>query len=106
LSWVAQTRRGHGYTRKVDDSIALIVDFEGPALARLGADAELEGVVTVDPNGKLMETNAYRNDITGGWRMAVRLRRNDDTKPVELRGYLRQGNDTLSETWSYILPPN
>jgi glucans biosynthesis protein len=106
LSWVTQTRRGHGYTRKVDDSIALIVDFEGPALARLGADAELESVVTVDPNGKLMETNAYRNDITGGWRMAVRLRRNDDTKPVELRGYLRQGNDTLSETWSYILPPN
>jgi glucans biosynthesis protein len=105
LSWVSQTRRGHGYLRKVDDSIALIVDFEGPALAKLAPDVELTGVVTADANGKLMETNAYRNDVTGGWRLAVRLRRNDETKPVELRGYLRNGTETLSETWSYILPP-
>ncbi|MGB6053720.1 MAG: glucan biosynthesis protein G [Burkholderiaceae bacterium] len=106
LSWVTQTRRGHGYTRKVDDSIALIVDFEGPVLARMGPEDELEGVVTTDANGKLLETNAYRNEVTGGWRLAVRFRRNDDAKPVELRGYLRKNNDTLSETWSYILPPN
>ena len=92
----AQVRRQHRAGRR----------FRRTGAGAAGADAELEGVVTVDPNGKLIETNAYRNDITGGWRMAVRLRRNDDTKPVELRGYLRQGNDTLSETWSYILPPN
>jgi periplasmic glucans biosynthesis protein len=101
LSWVVQTRRGHGYLRKVDDSIALIIDFEGPALAKLPPDTELQGIVTSDANGKLLETNAYRNDVTGGWRLAVRMRRNDDAKPVELRGYLRQGNETLSETWSY-----
>ena len=106
LSWVTQTRRGHGYTRKVDDSIALIVDFEGPALKKLAADAKLEGVVTMDANGKLLETNVYRNDVTGGWRMVLRLHRNDDGKPIELRGHLRSGSDTLSETWSYILPPN
>lgn len=106
LSRVTQTRRGHGYTRKVDDSIALIVDFEGPALKKLPADTKLEGIVTADANGKLMETNAYRNDVTGGWRMAVRLRRNDEAKPVELRGHLKNGTETLSETWSYILPSN
>ncbi|NMM27018.1 MAG: glucan biosynthesis protein G [Glaciimonas sp.] len=106
LSWVTQTRRGHGYTRKVDDSIALIVDFEGPALKKLPADTELQGIVSGDANGQLMEINTYRNSETGGWRMAVRLRRNDVTKPVELRGHLRSGNETLSETWSYILPPN
>jgi glucans biosynthesis protein len=105
-SWVTQTRRGHGYARKVDDSIALIVDFEGPALKKLGADAKLEGLVTIDANGKVMETNAYRNEATGGWRMLVRLHRNDPAKPVELRGQLRNGKETLSETWSYILPPN
>ena len=106
LSWVTQTRRGHGYTHKVDDSLALIVDFEGPALAKLAPETKLEGVVTTDANGKLLETTAYRNDVTGGWRLAVRFNRTDDTKPVELRGYLRKDNDTLSETWSYILPPN
>lgn len=106
LARVTQTRRGHGYTRKVDDSVALIVEFEGPALKKLAADAKLEGVVTVDANGKLLETNTYRNEVTGGWRMAVRMHRNDLAKAVELRGFLRNGDDTLSETWSYILPPN
>ncbi|MGI4847338.1 MAG: glucan biosynthesis protein G [Janthinobacterium lividum] len=106
LSWVSQTRRGQGYTRKTDDGVALIVDFEGPALKKLGAETKLDGVVSVDANGKLLETNVYRNEVTGGWRLAVRLRRNDDAKPVELRGYLRNGAETLSETWSYILPPD
>jgi glucans biosynthesis protein len=38
----------------------------------------------------------------------VKLRRLEENKPVELRGFLRNANGgtTLSETWSYILPPN
>lgn len=105
LSWAVQTRRGHGWLRKPDDSIALSVDFEGPALKQLAADAQVEAVVNVDANAKLLEINAIRNAKTGGWRMTTKLRRTDDTKPVELRGYLRSANNTLSETWSYILPP-
>lgn len=106
LSSVTQTRRGHGYLRKPDDSIALTVDFEGPALAKLPADAKPEAVVSVDGNGKLLETNTLRNEATGGWRMTVRMTRNDTSKPVELRGFLRNNNLTLSETWSYILSPD
>jgi glucans biosynthesis protein len=106
LSWVTQTRRGHGYLRKPDDSIALVVDFEGPALSKLTADAKPEAVVSVDGNGKLLETNTIRNEVTGGWRMTLRMARTDTSKPVELRGFLRHNNLTLSETWSYILSPD
>ena len=106
LSWVTQTRRGHGYLRKPDDSIALMVDFEGPALSKLPAEAKPEAVVSVDSNGKLLETNTIRNEVTGGWRMTLRMTRTDTTKPVELRGFLRNNNLTLSETWSYILSPD
>jgi glucans biosynthesis protein len=106
LSWVTQTRRGHGYLRKPDDSIALMVDFEGPALTKLPTDAKPEAVVSVDANGKLLETNTVRNEATGGWRMTLRMTRNDTTKPVELRAFLRNNNLTLSETWSYILSPD
>jgi len=105
-AWVTQTRRGHGYVKKVDGSIALIVDFDGPPFKKLPADTKLEGAVTIDGNGKLMESNTYRNEVTGGWRIAVRLDRNDDAKPVELTAHLRNGKEVLSETWSYILPPN
>ena len=105
LSWVAQTRRGHGWSRKPDDSIALAVDFEGPALKSLGPDDKIRAVVSADPNGTVLETSAMRNEVGGGWRMTVRMRRIDDKLPVELRGYLNNGNTTVSETWSYILPP-
>ena len=61
--------------------------------------------MTADTNAKVLETTTYPNEITGGWRAAIRLRRIDEKKPVELRGYLHGSNTTLSETWSYILPP-
>ncbi len=105
LAWVSQTRRGHGWIQKQDDSIALSVDFDGPALKNLAAGTQVNAVVSSDANGKVLETNTIRNDVTGGWRMTIRLRRNDEKKPVELRGYLNSNNNTLSETWSYILPP-
>ena len=105
LSWVAQTRRGHGWQKKPDDSIAMLVDFEGPALKALGPEDKVRAVVSADANGTILETNTIRNEPGNGWRMTVRLRRKDDKLPVELRGYLNNGNNTLSETWSYILPP-
>lgn len=106
LAYVTQTRRGHGYVRKPDDTLALIVDFEGPVLRKLAADAAVQGVVSADANVEILEANAYRNDVTGGWRLALRLKRQDDKKPGELRAFLRTGSTTLSETWSYILPIN
>jgi glucans biosynthesis protein len=104
-AWVTQTRRGRGHLGKQDENIALFVDFEGPALKKLAAEAKVEPMVTADANSKVLETNAYRNTMTGGWRMMVRLRRDDDKKPVELRGYLQSDHKALTETWSYILPP-
>ncbi|MFC5474928.1 glucan biosynthesis protein G [Paraherbaspirillum soli] len=107
LSWVAQTRRGQGYQKKTDDnSVGLVVDFEGPVFQKLSAKTPPEAVVSVDDNGKLLDTKVVKNEATGGWRMMLRVRRNEDNKAVELRGFLRGGSTTLSETWSYILPPN
>ena len=63
-------------------------------------------MVRVDANGKLLENNTIRNEVNGGWRMTLRMTRNDTTKPVELRAFLRNNNLTLSETWSYILSPD
>jgi len=107
LSWVTQTRMGQGLTRKADDtSFSLVVDFEGPALKRLAAETRVDAVVSADANAELLKTSVQRNEATGGWRMTLTMRRKEETKPVEMRGYLRNGNTTLSETWSYILPPS
>jgi glucans biosynthesis protein len=105
LSWVMQTRRGRGFARNSDGSLGFVIDFVGPIFKKLSEDTNLEGVVSLDGNGELVEQVVHRNEVTGGWRLMLRIRRLDEKKPVELRAYLREGNSTLSETWSYILPP-
>ena len=104
-SWVTQTRRGHGYVRTPDNTIRLAIDFEGPALKKLPPDSKLDGVVWADGNAEIVERIMERNEVSGGWRVVLRLRRLDDNKPIEMRCYLRGANGTVSETWSYILPP-
>jgi glucans biosynthesis protein len=59
----------------------------------------------VDANGQLVGNTLYPNSVTNTWRQALRVKRRDNDKPIELRGYLRRGKDAVSETWSYILPP-
>ena len=104
-SWVRETRRGRGYVKAEDGTIEFHVDFEGPALSRLPAAGPVESGLWVDANGELLEHRASRNDVTGGWRLVARIRRIDAAKPVELRAQLKHNNEVVSETWSYIVPP-
>jgi glucans biosynthesis protein len=106
LAWVSQTRSGRGYTRSPDDTIQLHVDFLGPPLEQLPRDANVEAVLSTDSNGAIVEQNTIHNEVTRGWRVMVRFRRNDRGKPVEVRAHLRTGTQILSETWSYIHPPD
>ncbi len=106
LSWVTQTRRGRGYVRNPDSSIGFAIDFDGPALRKLPSDAKLEGVVEADANGEIVERTVQRNDTTGAWRLVLRVKRIDPAKPVEMRAFLKGSATNVSETWSYILPPD
>jgi glucans biosynthesis protein len=102
--WVVQTRRGRGFVKRPDGDINYVVDFDGPVLRALAPDAEIEPVIWVDGNGEVHERNVFRNPVSGAWRMTVRIKRNDASRPVELRAYLKQQQAILTETWSYILP--
>lgn len=105
LSWVTQTRRGHGFSNnKADDSISLLIDFDGPALKKLPPNTKIDIRASSDANGEILESVTSRNEVSGGWRAALKVKRIDDKKPIELRGFLYSNNTTLSETWSYILP--
>ncbi len=119
---VLQTRKGHGYLKTPDDTQRLIVDFEDPpppeaapkksksarikAIARPSASEPVTGSVWMDDNAEVVEKQTFRNEISGGWRMSFRFRRRDDDKPIEMRAYLKRGNAQVSETWSYLYPPN
>ena len=108
-AWATQSRRGMGYTKlsaqALRQQVQYVVDFEGPALKALPAEASLKAVVTSDANGKVLENIAYRNPATGGWRMTVRIQRLQADRPIELRAFLQHDNHAVSETWTHISLP-
>jgi glucans biosynthesis protein len=100
---------------KVDGARKFIVDFAGAQLDTLAADKPVEGVVTVGSGAKFMEQQVYKNRFTGGWRLVFQILADEalsadkdrpKTKdPVELRAFLKLGDNVLTETWSYAYEP-
>jgi glucans biosynthesis protein len=107
LAWVVQTRRGEGRDAagKADNTIVFVIDFTKTTLPSRPEQSPPDGIVSLDGNGELLGSIVRRNDVTGGWRLTLRIRQIDVKKPVEARAVLRYKNTTVSETWSYILPP-
>jgi glucans biosynthesis protein len=104
-AWVVQTRRGRGYAALAEDVVKLTIDFDGPALRKLSPEAEVTADLSVN-GGQRLALNVHRNDVTGGWRMVVQVRRAEKDKPIDMRAFLRYGESPVSETWSYIVPAN
>jgi glucans biosynthesis protein len=109
-AWVAQTLRAVGedkqanLIRELDDSIALLIDFEGPALAKLTQDTPPSSQVSVGDNARLIANSLRYNPASKGWRLTLRIKVKDPAQPVEMRAALVDGEQPLSETWSYQLP--
>jgi periplasmic glucans biosynthesis protein len=103
-AWVTQTRVGRSFAELAEDEQQFVVDFTGPSLAALPADAAVEAVVTASSNGQIVESNAYRLEAIEAWRMIVRVKQLRPTEPTELRGFLRSGGSVLTETWSNLVP--
>ena len=73
--WVLQTRVGRGFAELATDEQQYIVDFTGPSLAALPADADGEGgrhlAVEWTGSSKAMPIVV---EATGAWRMTVRVK--------------------------------
>ncbi|MFL6696323.1 MAG: glucan biosynthesis protein G [Vitreoscilla sp.] len=104
-AWATQSRSGRSFATLGKGEEQVIVDFAGPALSALPADAAVKAVVTGVANVDIVSTNAYRNEANGTWRLAIRFRQRQTDQPVELRAFLQHGNDILSETWTHVIPP-
>lgn len=90
------------------DTRRFVIDFNGPDLKQLPADAEIFAEITSGENGFIDENQCFKNVKTGGWRVEFKLDTEDDnTQPVELRCFLRSTSNKqiLTETWSYQWSP-
>jgi len=105
---VVATRIGSG---KQAGSKKFVIDFWGGSLQALPADTPLTAAITVDERVKLLEQQLYKNRVTGGWRLVFEIQLPEPgsldivlpnrPRPYELRAFLRNGMDVLTETWSY-----
>jgi periplasmic glucans biosynthesis protein len=82
-----------------------LVEFKGEPLARLSKGV-LPRAVLWASRGEFsyVRTEPVPNDVPGHWRAQFDLAVTG-TDPVELRCYLRNGDDILSETWLYQYHP-
>ena len=111
-AYAMQTRRSTGdvkqsnLIRQPDGTIAFIVDFTGADMKKLPADTPVAAQASTGDNAEIVENTVRYNPVTKGWRMILRLKVKDPKKTTEMRAALVNGDDTLSETWSYQLPAN
>lgn len=105
---VISTRAGENKMEnaKHPEARIFVIDFAGGRLASLPPEAPIEGVVSAGRGGRIVEQQIMKNPFTGGWRLAIHVLLDEERakrrEPVELRAFLRQGEDVLTETWSYV----
>jgi periplasmic glucans biosynthesis protein len=90
------TRVGRGWD---DNSRRFVIDFKGGKLDSLPADAPVAAVVSAT-SGTVSHVVAQHNDVAGGWRAFFEIVPEGD-KDIELRCFLKLGDEALTETWSY-----
>ncbi len=82
-----------------------MVEFKGGPLEKLPFGVRPEAVLSAS-RGKFsyVFTEAVPNNVPGHWRAQFDLTVDGDA-PVDMRLYLKNGNQTLSETWLYQYHP-
>lgn len=90
------------------DTRRFVIDFDGPQLRELPADAPVFAEITSGPNGFITENQCFKNVKTGGWRVEFKMDTDDgNSQPVEMRCrlLLTTTKQPISETWSYQWSP-
>ncbi|MGH7872029.1 MAG: glucan biosynthesis protein, partial [Candidatus Binatia bacterium] len=87
-----------------EDWKRVVVDYEGDKLSALAESTPVQAVIALGQDGQLVQQTVFRNAVTRGWRLSFQIKPVKG-KPLELRAYLQNGKETLTETWSYQLEP-
>ena len=108
LAQVVATRTGIGGIigqKRTYFSWRFVIDFAGANFAMTGRDTKVEPVITAT-RGTIEVPSARPQHSIRGYRVMFDLRPADDsTEPVNLRVFLRAGDQPLTETWIYQWTP-
>ncbi|WP_309043321.1 glucan biosynthesis protein [Marinobacter sediminicola] len=107
LATVQATRTGLGGVigqKREYFSWRFAVDFAGGVLSMLADNSEVEPVITVS-RGEVEITSARPLSAIDGYRAMFDLVPGESEEPVNIRMYLRLGDEPLTETWVYQYTP-
>ncbi|MGM0453123.1 MAG: glucan biosynthesis protein [Thermodesulfobacteriota bacterium] len=124
INWHYPTgsHHGGGYVdstfRAADESKntqTFLIDFKSGRLDDLAERSYPDEVVTVGKKMGVIEQRVQKNPHIDGWRLVFTVRAenhntlknvlNNHGQPINLRAFLREGKDVLTETWSYTYYP-
>ncbi|MBI3785076.1 MAG: glucan biosynthesis protein [Deltaproteobacteria bacterium] len=98
---VIATRRD----RAASGTYRFVVDFGGKKLESLPGARPVRAVVTVASGAEsaaLIEQQVVKNPVNQTWRLTFQVQPKS-TGPIELRAFLADDEETLSETWSNVV---
>lgn len=82
-----------------------VLDFAGGGLDQV-KPGEMPEADVVSPNGGMIaDTKVEWNDFNHSWRVSFMASKAQENKPIELTCRLKQGDNVLTETWSYTWMP-
>ncbi len=82
------------------------IDFIGPKLNQLPENLVPQATASCSPNATIVENQVFRNPFSNGWRVMLKMEPKPGNKdPVDLRCTLQNGQEALSETWTYLWSP-
>jgi glucans biosynthesis protein len=91
----------------VKDAQRIVLDFAGGKLGSIPPTAVLRGVVSIaggEEAGEIVDQYVTPNPFISGWRLSFQVRPKK-REPLELRAFLDQNGQALTETWSYAILP-
>ena len=94
---VAATRLG-----RTEKGYRFLVDFVGPGLLRAEG---VEAIVSAS-GGRIIEQHIEHNAFAEGIRASFEVAAEPKARDIELRAFLKNPTDVLTETWSYLWQPN
>lgn len=86
-----------------EGAVRVIADFAGGPLAKLDPEASVSSSVSMLNEGELLGHYVEYIPRLDRWRLSI-LARPASGESLAVRAFLKQEDDTLSETWSFELP--
>ena len=83
-----------------------VIDFAGPKLGSIPETSPPQAIANCSGNAVILENQVFRNHFNDSWRVILKLEPKADNKnPVDIRCTLKQGEEVVSETWTYLWSP-